>query len=175
MGSVVAGAFSVPVNTSGGWVEGAEVNYQQPFTFLPGLLRHTGMLANFTYVDSSVLYPNGALFVKNQLLGLSKYSANGTLYYEDDRWSARVSVSYRSKYLARVPGQETGTDADGFDATVNVDASVQYTINAHLKATLEGVNLTDQYESEFNDTTKDLPYYYHHTGREVLFGVRYQY
>ena len=112
--------------------------YQQPFTFLPGFLSHTGMLANVTYVDSSVLYPNGltgaaAGFVTNQLLGLSKYAAYGTLYYEDDRWSARASIAYRSKYLSRVPGQEVGTDADGFDATVNVDASVQYTINSHFK------------------------------------------
>jgi iron complex outermembrane receptor protein len=173
-------AFSVPENTAGGWVDGLEVNYQQPFTFLPGLLRHTGGLANFTYTDSSVLYPNGlsgaaAGFVSNELLGLSKYSANATLYYEDDRWSARVSGAYRSRYLTRVPGQETGTNADGFDATINLDASVQYTINSHLKATLEGINLTDQSENEFNDTTRDLSYYYHQTGREVLFGLRFQY
>ena len=27
---------------------------------------------------------------------------------------------------------------------------VQYTVNKHLKLTFEGVNLTDQYESEFD-------------------------
>jgi iron complex outermembrane receptor protein len=74
-----------------------------------------------------------------------------------------------------VPGQETGTNADGFDETINVDASVQYTINRNWKATLEGVNLTNQYENEFDDTGRDLSYYYHETGREVLFGVRFQY
>ena len=40
---------------------------------------------------------------------------------------------------------------------------------------LEGVNLTDQYENEFNDTSRNLVYYYHHTGRQVLLGARYQY
>jgi TonB-dependent receptor len=173
-------AFQVPQNTAGGWVDGVEFNYQQPFTFLPGFLTHTGLLANFTYTDSSVLYPNGlsgaaAGFVSNELLGLSKYAANGTLYYEDDRWSARVSLAFRSRYLTRVPGQETGTDADGFDKTLNLDASVQYTLNRHFKLTLEGVNLTDQFENEFSDTQRDLSYYYHQTGREVLFGARYQY
>jgi outer membrane receptor protein involved in Fe transport len=113
--------------------------------------------------------------VKNQLLGLSRYSANATLYYEDDKWSVRLSGSYRTKYLTRVPGQETGTNADGFDATFNLDASAQYTVTPNLKLTLEGVNLTDQYENEFNDTVRDMPYYYHHTGAEMLFGVRYQY
>jgi TonB-dependent receptor len=173
-------AFSVPQNTPGGWVDGAEFNYQQPFTFLPGFLTHTGVLLNFTYTDSSVIYPTGLAApapatTTNQLLGLSKYAANGTLYYEDDRWSARVSLAYRSRYLTRVPGQEVGTDADGFDETLNLDASVQYTLNKHFKLTLEGVNLTDQFENEFDDTGRDLSYYYHETGREILFGARYQY
>lgn len=169
--------FAVPTNTSGGWVEGAEFNYQQPFTFLPGPLTHTGVIANFTITDSSLNYPGqvAGTFVTNQLLGLSKYAANATLYYEDDRWSARVSGAYRSRYLTRVPGQETGTDADGFDSTFNLDASIQYTISRNLKATLEGLNLTNQFENEFNDTSRDLSYYYHETGREVLFGVRFQY
>jgi len=169
--------FSTPANTAGGWVEGVEFNYQQPFTFLPGLLTHTGALANFTITDSNLTYPGATTgtFVTNQLLGLSKYAANATLYYEDDKWSARVSAAYRSKYLSRVPGQETGTDADGFDATFNLDASVQYTIDKHFKATVEGINLTNQFENEFDDTQKDLSYYYHETGREVLFGLRYSY
>jgi TonB-dependent receptor len=168
-------AFTVPTNTSGGYVNGVELNYQQPFTFLPGLLTHTGVLANVTLVDSKVNYPSGATFVSNQLLGLSKLAHNVTLYYEDDKWSLRVSEAYRSRYLTRVPGQETGTDADGFNATFNVDASLQYTVNQHLKLTFEGVNLTDQYESQFNDTNKNMPYYYHHTGREFLFGFRFSY
>ncbi len=172
----VVWAFSSPTNTPGGTVNGAEINYQQPFSFLPGLLSHTGTLLNLTWVDSRVLYPNGSGgFVSDQLLGLSRYSANATLYYEDAKWSARISAAYRSRYLIQVPGKETGTDSDGFDKTFNLDASVQYTVNPHLKLTLEGVNLTDQYENEFDDTQRDLSYYYHHTGREILFGLRYSY
>ena len=169
-------AFSTPSNTQGGFVQGVEVNYQQPFTFLPGLLRHTGIQANLTEVGSKVFYPlSGGGVTTNQLLGLSKTSANATLYYEDERWSARLSGAYRSRYLVKVPGQEVGTDADGFNATFNLDTSIQYTVNKNLKITVEGVNLTDQYESEFNDTGKNLPYYYHHTGREFLIGARLTY
>jgi iron complex outermembrane receptor protein len=168
--------FSLPTNTPGGAVNGAEINYQQPFTFLPGFLTHTGVLFNVTVVDSNVQYPTGATTsVQGELLGLSKYSSNATLYYEDSKWMVRVSGAYRSKYVNAVPGKETGTNADGFDATFNLDTSIQYTVNPHLKMTLEGVNLTDQYENEFDDTGKDLPMYYHHTGREILFGFRYQY
>lgn len=169
-------AFAVPVNSPGGPVNGVELNYQQPFTFLPGVLHNLGMLLNYTYVDSKIKYTTGpGTFVTNQLLGLSKDTAGLTLYYEDTNWSVRVSGAYRSRYLTQIPGQEVGTDADGFNATFNLDASAQYNVTSHLRITLEGVNLTDQYENEFDDTGRNLPYYYHHTGRQILLGARYQY
>ena len=169
-------AFSVPVNSPGGKVNGVELNYQQPFRFLPGFLHNLGVQMNYTYVTSTVEYQTGpATFVTGELTGLSKHTAGTTLYYEDSKWSVRVSGAYRSRYLIRVPGQETGTDADGYDATFNLDASLQYNLTKQFRITLEGTNLTDEYESEFNDTARDLVYYYHHTGREILFGVRYQY
>ena len=168
--------FSVPVNSPGGTLNGVELNYQQPFRFLPGFLGNTGVLMNYTYVESKVRYSTGTnTYVTNELAGLSKDTAGAVLYYEDPKWSFRVSGAYRSRYLTQVPGQEVGTSADGFDATFNLDASLQYNINSHFRLSLEGVNLTDQYENEFNDTARNLVYYYHHTGREVLFGARYQY
>ena len=168
-------AFSVPVNSPGGEVNGVEFNYQQPLRFLPWLLRNTGVLLNYTYVESKVRYLTGPnTYVTNQLTGLSKDTAGAVLYYEDPKWSMRVSGAYRSRYLTMVPGQETGTSADGYDATFNLDASLQYNITSHFRVSVEGVNLTDQYENEFNDTARDLVYYYHHTGRQILLGVRYQ-
>lgn len=169
-------AFSAPVNTPGGELNGVEFNYQQPLRFLPGLLSNLGVLMNYTYVSSSVRYSTGATtFVTNELLGLSKDTAGMTVYYEDPRWSIRVSGAYRSRYLTQVPGQEVGTDADGWNSTFNLDASLQYNVTSHFRVTLEGVNLTDQFESQFNDTSRDLVTYYHHTGRQILAGVRYQY
>jgi len=169
-------AFSAPVNSPGGDVKGVEFNYQQPFRFLPSFLSNTGLLLNYTYVESKVRYLTGPnTFVSNQLTGLSRNTAGAVLYYEDKTWSGRVSGAYRSRYLTQVPGAEVGTSADGFNATFNLDASIQYNINSHFRVSVEGANLTDQYESEFNDTSKNLPYYYHHTGRQILLGARYQY
>ncbi|HEX7945730.1 MAG TPA: TonB-dependent receptor [Phenylobacterium sp.] len=168
--------FTVPVNTDGGPVKGFEVNYQQSFDFLPGPLKHTGALLNFTRVTSSIDYINGAgvVVATDDLTGLSRRSYNATIYYEDSKFSARVSAAYRSKYLTRVPGQEAGTDVDGTNKTFNLDASAQYTWNEHLKFTLEGINLTDENQDQFNDSSNRLSFY-HHTGREILVGVRYTY
>ncbi|MEO8114217.1 MAG: TonB-dependent receptor, partial [Phenylobacterium sp.] len=160
----------------GGPVDGFEINYQQAFTFLPGLLSHTGLLLNYTGVKSSIEYVNGAgaVVATNDLTQLSRKAYNATLYYEDDKLSARVSVSHRSKYLTRVPGAEAGTNVDGTNGTTNVDASVQYTWNDHLKFTLEGVNLTDEWQDQYNDSSNRVSFY-HHTGREFLLGFRYKY
>ena len=166
--------FTNPVNTGGNSVNGFEVNYQQPFTFLPGFLRKSGVLLNYTYVQSSVGYVNaaGVVVSTKDLTGLSRNSYNATLYYEDERISGRVSAAYRDKYYTRVPGQEAGTDVDGTNSTLNIDASLQYTLNRHFKLTLEGINLTDAYQDQYDDSSNRVSVY-HHTGREILAGVRY--
>ena len=174
--TTTAWTFSVPVNTPGGPVDGFEINYQQAFTFLPGALSHTGVLLNYTGVKSSINYVNGAgvVVATNDLTGLSRNSYNATLYYEDNRISARISAAHRAKYLTKVPGAEAGTDVDGTNATFNLDASLQYTWNKHLKLTLEGINLTDEFQDQYNDST-DRVSFYHHTGAEYQLGVRYSY
>jgi TonB-dependent receptor len=166
--------FSSPANTPGGPVRGFEINYQQPFKFLPGFLSHTGVLLNYTGVKSKIKYLNaaGAVVAINDLTQLSRKSANATLYYEDSKFSARVSAAYRSGYLTQIPAAELNNDVQGTNSTLNVDASVQYTINRHFKVTIEGINLTDEYQDQYVDTRNMLSVY-HHTGRELLFGVRY--
>ncbi len=145
----------MPVNTPGGPIEGFEINYQQAFIFLPSLLTHTGALLNCTHVTSSIQYINGAgvVVATNDLTGLSRESYNATLYYEDDRISTRVSAAYRSKHLTRVPGQEAGTDVDGTNSTFKLDASFQYTWNQQLKFTVERINLTDQFQDQYNESS----------------------
>ena len=39
---------------------------------------------------------------------------------------------------------------------------------------LEGINLTDEFQDQFNDSSNRVSFY-HHTGREFLVGFRYTY
>ncbi len=171
-------AFTAPLNTPGGKLKGFEINYQQAFKFLPGLLGNTGVLLNYTSVMAKVNYVNGAgvTVARQNLTNLSPHSYNATLYYEDSRISTRVSAAYRSRYLTAVPGADTTAIApiayQGTNETLNIDASFQYTVNPHLKLTLEGVNLTDEFQDQFIGE-QDLESVYHHTGREFIAGVRY--
>jgi iron complex outermembrane recepter protein len=160
------------INGEGGDLKGIEIQYQQPFTFLPGVLKNFGFLGNLTLLDSKVNYGTVAAPLRDQLTGLSKTGFNTTLYYEDSKFSARVSGAYRSSFLTRVPGQN-GNDIEGTRATFNVDAAMSYAVNDQFRITLEGINLTDEIRAQYVDSVGNRPVTYNHTGRTVLLGVRF--
>lgn len=162
---------SQPVNSDGGKLKGFEVNVQQPLTFLPGLLQNLGVLANYTYVDSDISYLTATGSVTQPLIGLSKHAANGTVYYETQRFSVRGSVAYRSRYLTAVPGTE-GNAYNGTSSTTNIDAQISYNVTDAFKLSLEGINLTDTFNDQFVDETNRLNVRTH-SGRQFLLGARY--
>jgi outer membrane receptor for monomeric catechols len=51
--------------------------------------------------------------------------------------------------------------------------SISYALNSHIKLTLEGLNLTDQFNQQFTDTNRDSILVNSHTGRQFYLGVRY--
>jgi iron complex outermembrane recepter protein len=168
--------FTQPLNTPGGDLTGYEVSYQQPFTFLPGFWRDFGVQLNYTYVDSEIQYlsSSGAPAATGPMTGQSKNAWNATLYYDNQRFSARVSGAHRSGYLNTIPGRE-GSDVEGTKATTTVDASLSYKINDNFTISLEGLNLTDEWSDLWIDSAGDRPIAYTHTGRQYMVGFRYRF
>ncbi|HEV8693207.1 MAG TPA: TonB-dependent receptor [Lysobacter sp.] len=169
--------FSIPVNTKGGPLKGAELNYQQPFSFLPGFWSNFGIQANYTYVDSQINYLDntGAPTLTEDLTGLSRTSWSATLYYDSDVFSARVTATDRDDYLTAVPATDKGNDVSGTAGSRTVDASITYSPNEHWEFSLEGLNLTDEWLYTWNDSVAQRPEYYTKTGRQYLMGVRYKF
>lgn len=168
---------TTPINTPGGKLTGYEINVQQPFTFLPGIGRNFGALLNYTQVKSKISYqvsPTSSTTITDDLLNLSPKSWNATLYYDDGRFSARVSGSYRMGFLTRVPGQNNN-DVEGKNSSTNIDASISYKWSDALEFTLEGVNLTDRPNDQFISRARNSSVVYHVTGREYLLGLRYKF
>ncbi len=168
-------------NGEGASLKGVEVSLQAPFTFLPGFLSNFGGIANATFVDSDADYsvagpsivPGGANVgaIRNgTLFNLSKRAYNGTLYYDDGKFSARASISYRSRYADANSG--TGNVFEGYGSTINVDASMRYAITDNIELSIEGINLTDEYRYRFTDIDADRNYENNHFGRTFLFGAR---
>ncbi len=182
--------LSTQGNGEGATLNGIEVALQAPFTFLPGFLSNFGGIVNVTLVDSDADYqvsgPAVATCVgancafgplvsetrTSTLFGLSKRAFNATLYYEDGPFSARGSISYRSRYVDQNSG--TGNVFEGFNSTINLDAVLRYEINDHFEVSIEGINLTDEYRDRFVDIDANRAYENNHFGRTFLFGVRYR-
>ena len=174
--------YTKPVNTPGGELKGVEVNYTQPFTFLPGNWSNLGVQLNYTWVDSQIQYINstGQPVLKADLTGLSRNSWNATLFYEGKVFSGRVSATNRDDYLTQVTGTENGFNLDGYHGmtgTTFIDASIRYAINDKLELSLEGMNLTNEASDEwvYSPATGQLPLQYTETGRQYMLGVRYKF
>jgi len=181
--------FTHPVNTPGGPVKGFEINYQQPFTFLPGKWSNFGTLLNYTWVESEIDYVTSTTGatppVKNDLVNLSPSSWNATLYYEGDGFSIRTSAAYRDAYLTAVPASNAPRnpnnptqpfqDAEGTNETLFVDFSASYAINDRVSVSFEALNLTDEFDDKFIDTPTDRVVTYTHVGRQYFLGARFRF
>jgi len=168
--------YRVPLNGPGGDLYGFEVAYQQPFTFLPGFFSNFGIIANFTYVKAQLDYTdlNGTVLATRNLNGLSESTKSATLYYEQDKFSARISTVTRSSYLTQPLGRD-GNDMEGTNATTNVDAVVSYQLTDQWKLSLEALNLTDEVDDQWVDSVGNRLSYYHETGKQFYLGVQYKY
>ncbi len=157
--------ISQVLNGSDASLQGLELVYQQPFTFLPGALSDFGFVGNYTYVDS------------DDVIGFSPNAFNATIYYENGPFEARLTGAYRDAYQTTRPsssGRTEGREERGVASTFNLDMSASFNVTDNFELTFEALNLTDEYEHQTFDRL-DLVTLYHHTGRNFLFGARYTY
>ena len=176
--------YSTPANTPGGPLKGFEISYQQPFTFLPGMLSHFGTQLNYTHVESEIDYcttSTCAAFVTANLVNLSPNAWNATLYYDDGTLNARISAAYRDDYYQQVPAANGGTRGiavTGKTETTSIDGSASYKLTDELTLTLEGINLTDEPNRQYHGDVggeRNSTYVYQHTGRQIFVGARYKF
>ncbi|OZA94662.1 MAG: TonB-dependent receptor [Erythrobacter sp. 34-65-8] len=155
--------ISGPANDLSGVLKGVELAYQQTFDFLPGLLGGLGAQLSYTYVDASDFVTpnisgigspsvnssggplNGGPFVgETPNSGTSKHTVNAVAFYERGPISIRAAYNWRSAFLVTprddlFPFSPTYQEAGG-----QLDASIFFTVNDHLKLGVQGVNLLDE-------------------------------
>jgi len=154
---------SRPNNAGSAKIQGFSTAFQQ--TFDNGL----GILANYTYADAEA--NNG-----DQLPYSSENQVNISPFFESDRWSARLTYSWRSKYYTQVDrGNYLVTD--DYDS---LDASFSFRINDHLSLGLDGMNLLDSEYYSYAEipgvaNTKKLVRGAYRTGRRVMASLRFQF
>jgi TonB-dependent receptor len=151
-------AITGPLQGSGNSLRGVELAAKQDFRFLPSFWSNFGMDANFTFSPSNTgrdMAGNVIPFQDN-----SKKQANLALWYQDNRFEARLAGNYRSK---RAVSQDFGGVAglEVYQApTFYLDASLSYKLTPNVQLFVQASNLTNEHEryylvwpSQVADTT----------------------
>jgi iron complex outermembrane receptor protein len=150
---------SVPVNVDGD-VKGAEINYIQPIG------AYFGVSANYTYADGST--DDG-----KPLQGTSKKTANVSGYFENDKFNARVSYTYRSQFFAGV------SRADNYyqQGIGNLAFSAGYAITDYMSVSFDAMNLNRPVLKYFikGDAYGSQPYAFYDNGRQYYVNLRFKF
>lgn len=145
-----------PRNVGGAELQGVEVSGQAFFDFLPGFWRGFGAMANFTLADSEVTTAGDPLEGR-ELQGVSKYSYNLGLLYEQFGVTGRLIYTHRSDYTEALLGGllapvGSGPVFNGVRDNGRLDFSLGYDITDYLTVSVDGTNLTDaKYYSYFGN------------------------
>nr|WP_298728350.1 TonB-dependent receptor [uncultured Steroidobacter sp.] len=163
-------------NTKGGPLKGFELNAQVQLDMLPGIWSHFGVLANYTRVESEIEYiltSSGGVITSSttaDLVGLSKNSASGTLFYDDGRFSVRTTGTFRDKYIRGIPAS-AGSDLQGNSDTFYLDAAASWNFNDYLTLILEAQNLTEERNTLFIDSVREDTLFQTDIGRTYTLGA----
>jgi TonB-dependent receptor len=164
---------SRPVNGPGADIKGVEIAVQRDLDFLPAPFDHLGVVANVTYAAgrSDVLI-DGKTYALD-LFQLSRWSSNATIYYETEKWGARISSAYRSGYLDGAGSD--GNVGSGYRGANNIDVAAHYNVAPRLRIVAEGVNLTDQPIVQYADVHAHRLLAETTSGRTFTLGFSYEF
>ncbi|MDY6947081.1 MAG: TonB-dependent receptor [Pseudomonadota bacterium] len=146
-----------PRNVGGAQLQGVELAGQMFFDFLPGFWSGFGALANFTLADSEVTTADDPL-QGEELQGVSKYSYNLGLLYEQHGVTGRLIYTHRSEYTEFLIGGAlapvgAGPVFNGVRDNGRLDFSLGYDVTDYLTLSVDGTNLTSaKYYSYFGTT-----------------------
>ncbi|MBN2821369.1 MAG: TonB-dependent receptor [Bacteroidales bacterium] len=146
-------------------VYGAEFQFQSKLYFLPAFLKNFGLFANYTYTyseafiqkrfpanysdalvvfgedDLSVFFDESGEKEKITLPGQAKHSANLALFYESERFYAKITANYHDAFL-----DELGADSDldeYYDKAWHFDFTTNYLITDNLNIFIDLINLSN--------------------------------
>lgn len=150
---------SIP-NNVGGNIKGVELNYIQPIG------ENFGVSANYTYA-------NGHAANDKPLQGASKNTANVSAYFENAKFNARVSYTYRSEFFAGV----SRTDNYFQSGIGNLAASLGYSVNDWMSVSFDAMNLNNPTLKYYvkTDALGNQPHAFYTNGRQYYVNLRFKF
>jgi iron complex outermembrane receptor protein len=168
---------SKPINTKGGDLKGFELNVQQPFTFLPGWLeplRRDRQLHLRRLQDRVSDLVDGGRAGRDQRPDRPVEERRQRDALLRDRQVERPGLAGLSRRLPDPGPGSDGNTVQGTNETLNVDMQASWNIRENLKLSLEGVNLTDEFNDQYVGDSNRLNVYTH-SGRQFIVGLRYNF
>jgi len=168
------GLVSIPQNEGGGNIYGFELAGALDFGYFSDWLSGFGLIASASWTKSDVTVNDNEI----TLPGLSEDVYNLTAYYENDRFSVRMSGRYRSEFLGEVSGFGAGREFRTVDEETVIDGQASWFFGGKLTGLsllFQVYNLTDEEFSTFsNDDSRQIIDYQQY-GRTYLAGVSYSF
>ena len=150
---------------------GVEFSGSHAFSYLPGFLSGLGASGSVSITEADFEFPDPSTVSPYvdpaNLIGLSKYTANGSVYWENDKLSLRASYRYRSDYFKPTSGSTNRvTRGSGY---LNLSASYDLTKSVQLK--LQALNVTNTRDVMYR-TGEDSITEVSDNGAQIYFGAR---
>ena len=151
---------SVPVNSDGS-VTGLELVYEQPIG------DSFGFNANYTYADGKTAHTwaDGS----NNLVGTSKDTYNVGAYFENEKFSARATYSYRTKFLIGLSGANPYYQ-DDFGT---LSLALNYKPAEWINVSLDALNLNGPTLTYYQSATAPTAFY--NNGRQYYLNLRFKF
>jgi iron complex outermembrane recepter protein len=138
-------------NAGKGDIKGVNLSYQQPFG-----ASGFGVVANYTFADGETANGNPMPFQSENQYSLSPY-------YEKDPFSARVSLGWRSEYLAG--GFVAGAPPVSVDPYADLSMSLGWKFTEALQLSFDAQNLLDEEYFQYFGGNRSQPANLYKTGR----------
>jgi len=120
-------------------VRGAEFNYQQQLSFLPGSWRGFSVRANYTVLETEGNYGTNTQSSTNQIAGFLPRTANVGVSYAGHGWDLRVDGNWRDTYLQTF--STVAANVTWYNPRLAFSTKAKYTFSEKLAVFLDVDNL----------------------------------
>ncbi|GJJ02423.1 TonB-dependent receptor [Duganella rhizosphaerae] len=134
-------------NGQQGKIKGVELAGQYAFDNNISWLKGFGVAANYTYVDASATRDTDTGAPACGYPGLSPQSYNGSVFYENDKFMARISYNWRNHFSVDCGGGSTLPRTRA--AYGQSDASLRYNLTPKMALYADFINLNNARMHEY--------------------------
>jgi len=156
-------------NGQKGKIKGMEIAGQYAFDRSVSWLQGFGVAANYTYVDANASRDTDTGATSCGYPGLSPQSYNGSVFFEDSKFQARVSYNWRNHFAVDCGG---GSSMPRNRAAYGqTDASMRYNLTPSLALYADAINVGNTKVREYGSNENQF-LMLENDGRRFNFGVR---